>query len=71
MAAVTVTWTVGTNAGAGLRKLAKQIERAASDVPDLNPTGASTVLTITSTDSPGLASVQITAGPITSAKYYI
>lgn len=46
MASVTVTWTAGQEAGAGLRRLAKQIEKAAGNVPDRNSSGASVVLTI-------------------------
>lgn len=46
MASVTVTWTAGQEAGAGMRRLARQIEKAAANCPDKNSTGASVVLTI-------------------------
>lgn len=61
MATLTVTITAGAGAHPGerLRKMAKQIEKAASVVPDSVSTGASVVLTIDNSDP----SVQITAGP--------
>lgn len=67
MATLDITFaTTDGNAGAHFRKLAKQIEKAASIVPDLNPTGASYVLTIDNTDP----SVQIRLGPTTGSKLW-
>lgn len=69
MATLTITQTAGSEAGAILRRLANQIEKAAADVPDRVPTGASTVLTIDNAPATGTASVQITAGPYQSNLY--
>lgn len=67
MATLTVTIAAGSNAGERLRYLAKQLEKAASVVPDNQSTGASTVLTLDNADP----SIQITAGPFTnSAKLF-
>jgi hypothetical protein len=65
----TLTWTIaaGSNPGEVLRRLGKQIENAASVVPDNVYSGASTVLTIDNAPSAGVASVQITAGPYQNA----
>lgn len=63
--------TAGNEAGASFRKLAKAIESAAAVLPDKNATGASTVLTIDNAPSTGVASAQITAGPITNASAFI
>lgn len=71
MATLTITVAAGGQAGAAFRKLAQRINEAASALPDANPTGADTVLTIDNGPSSGLASVQITAGPITSALYRV
>lgn len=59
MATLTITFTVTQNAGERLRKMAAQLNKAASVVPDNSTTGASTVLTIDNADP----SIQITAGP--------
>jgi hypothetical protein len=71
MAALTITWTANSPVGSQLRGLARAIEQVAANVPDLVSSGASTVLTITAPDSPGEASVQITAGPYQSSKAFI
>lgn len=70
MATLTLTITAGSNPGEVLRRLAKQIEQCAVVVPDSVCTGASTVLTIDNGPSAGVASVQITAGPYQSNKFY-
>lgn len=67
MATLTITFTTSQQAGERLRKMAAQLNKAASVVPDSQSTGASTVLTIDNADP----SVQITAGPYTnSAKLF-
>lgn len=63
MATLTITFTTAQQAGERLRKMAKQIEKAASVIPDAHSTGASVVLTIDNADP----SVQITAGAYTNA----
>lgn len=69
MATLAITYTAGSETGALLRRLAKQIEKAAAGVPDSVPTGASTVLTIDNAPSNGKASVQLTAGPYQSSLF--
>lgn len=64
--AITIPVTNG-DAGALLRRLAQQIEKAAAPIPDRVASGASIVLTIDNAPSAGLATVQITAGPYTTA----
>lgn len=71
MATLTITLAKGSEAGATLRKLAQRINECASNIPDANPTGASYVLTIDNGPSTGTASVQITAGPITTGLYTV
>lgn len=71
MATLTITWAVGTYPGTQLRKLAARLEQTAASMPDSLSSGASTVLTITAPDSPGDASVQITAGPYQTSKLFI
>jgi hypothetical protein len=71
MATLAVTFTAGSETGALLRRLAKQIENAAAGVPDRVPTGASTVLTIDNAPATGNASVQITAGPYQSSLFLV
>ena len=71
MATLTITLAAGSETGALLRRLARQIEKAAIDVPDRVSTGASTVLTIDNAPSTGVASVQITAGPYTSSVFRV
>lgn len=66
MATVTVTITAGNNAGATFRKMGKQIQKMASNLPDVNSTGASYVLTVDNSDN----SVAITAGPVTTSKHF-
>lgn len=66
MATLTVTIAANANAGSVLRRLAFQLQQAASVLPDNVATGASTVLTIDNAPANGVASVQITAGPITN-----
>lgn len=70
MATLTITIAAGSYPGEVLRRLAKQIEQCAVVVPDSVSTGASSVLTIDNSPSAGTASVQITAGPYQSSKYY-
>lgn len=70
MATLTITFAANTGAGALLRRLAKQIDKAAAEMPDRVHSGASTVLTIDNAPSTGVASVQITAGPYTSSTVY-
>lgn len=64
MATLTLTIAAGANAGSSFRHLAKIIERASMDMPDVVSTGASTVMTIDNGAGP-VATVQITAGPYT------
>ena len=71
MATLAITFTAGSNTGALLRRLAKQIEKAAIDVPDHVSTGASSVLTIDNAPSTGVASVQLTAGPYQSSVFRV
>lgn len=69
MASVTITIAAGGEAGAVFRRLAKQIEKAAANLPDRNPTGASTVLTIDNALG-SHAGVSIT-GPIASSTTFL
>jgi hypothetical protein len=69
MATLAITIAAGGNAGQTLRRLAFQLQQAAAGVPDVVPTGASTVLTIDNAPSAGSASVQITAGPYQSSLF--
>lgn len=69
MATLTITITAGNQAGEKLRRLAKQIEKAAAGVPDNVSSGASTVLTID--NGTGTATVQVTGGSYQSALYYV
>ena len=69
MATVTITVAAGANAGEKFRRLARQIEKAASVIPDNLSSGASTVLTID--NGTGTATVQVTSGPITSSLFLI
>lgn len=72
MASVTVTWTAGQTAGSGIRGLANALNKIANDLPDANPTGASTVLTLDNATTSGeKCSVQITAGPYSGAKVLV
>jgi hypothetical protein len=71
MASAVITIAVPGNAGATLRKLAQQINRAASVLPDVNTSGASVVCTINDTPGGGaIASVAVT-GPYTSGTFYV
>jgi len=58
---VTITGTAGGNFGAQCRKMAKALELLASDIPDNNATGASSVLTID--NGTGFCKLTISAGP--------
>lgn len=72
MATLAITITVGNNAGATFRALARQIEKAASVLPDTNGSGASAVLTIDNAPSAGHASVIVSgAGLPTQSTYYV
>lgn len=62
MATLPITITAGNNAGASLRQLALAIQKAASVLPDTNPTGASVVLTIDNGPATGVASVIVSGG---------
>jgi hypothetical protein len=64
MATVTCTTTAGGTFGSNLRALAMALNKLAQDVPDNNPTGASSVLTID--NGTGFAKVTISAGPYTN-----
>lgn len=66
MATLTVSFTAGSETGALLRRLAKNIDRVAAGIPDKCSTGATTVLTIDNGPATGVVSVQITSGPYTS-----
>ena len=61
MATVTCTTTAPGNFGSNLRALAEALEKLAANVPDVNSSGASSVLTID--NSAGFAKVTISAGP--------
>lgn len=67
IATLTITIAAGGNAGATFRKLAARIEQATRDMPDINSTGASVVLTIDNAPSVGVATVQVTGGPYQSS----
>lgn len=71
MATLAVTIPAGGYAGSTLRKLGERIQEAAANVPDQVGTGASTVLTIDNAPATGVAGVQITAGPYTSASFLV
>ena len=64
MATVTCTTTAGGNFGSNLRALAWGLQQLAASVPDVNATGASSVLTID--NGSGFAKVTISAGPYTN-----
>lgn len=61
MATVTLTTTAGGNFGSNIRALAAALNKLAQDIPDVNSTGASSVLTID--NGSGFAKVTISAGP--------
>lgn len=69
MATVTCTVAAGGNFGSNLRALAMAINKLAQDVPDNNPTGASSVLTID--NGTGFAKVTISAGPYTNTTGFV
>lgn len=69
MATLAVTYTAGSETGAALRELARQITAMSLAVPDRTPTGASTVVTFDNAPSTGNVSVQITAGPYQSSLF--
>jgi hypothetical protein len=60
MATLTLTIAAGGNAGSSLRAVGKAIEKAALNVPDVNGSGASVVMTIDNAPATGLASVVVT-----------
>jgi hypothetical protein len=68
MATVTCTTTVPGTFGSNIRALAKALEKLAQDIPDNNPAGASSVLTID--NGTGFAKVTISAGPYTNTTGY-
>lgn len=67
IATLAITIAAGGNAGGTLRKLAARIEQAAGDMPSVNSSGASVVLTIDNAPSVGVATVQVTGGPYQSS----
>jgi hypothetical protein len=69
MATVTCTTTAGGTFGSNIRALAAALTKLAQDVPDNNPTGASSVLTID--NGTGFAKVTISAGPYTNTTGFI
>ena len=69
MATVTCTATAGSTFGSSIRSLAAALQKLAEDVPDNNPTGASSVLTID--NGTGFAKVTISAGPYTNTTGFI
>jgi hypothetical protein len=69
MATVTCTVAAGGQFGSSLRSLAAALQKLAQDVPDGNPTGASSVLTID--NGTGFAKVTISAGPYTNTTGFI
>lgn len=71
MATLTVTIPAGSSAGTTLRRLAFQIQQAAAGIPDATPTGASTTFVLDNAPAAGLASVQVTGGPYTSALFFV
>lgn len=71
MATLTITIAAGSETGAVLRRLAKQIEKAAAGVPDKVSSGASTTLVLDNNPSGGTVSVQITGGPYTSGLFLV
>lgn len=71
MATLDITFTAGSETGASIRRLAGVIEKAAMGLPDRQPTGASTVLRFDNNPSSGTVSVQVQAGPITSAVFIV
>lgn len=64
MATLTCTTTAGGCFGSNLRALANALYILGQSVPDNNPTGASSVLTID--NGSGFAKVTISAGPYTN-----
>lgn len=71
MATLTITVAAGGEAGATFRKLGAVLQNMASAMPDRNPTGASTVLTIDNAPATGTCSVQITAGPYAGSLFTV
>lgn len=70
MASVTITFAAGSEAGACIRQMAHSLETVAAALPDRNPTGASTVLTIDNAVG-SVCGLQITAGPYTGAQVLV
>ena len=71
MATLTVTIPAGSSAGATLRRLAFQLQQCAAGIPDSTPTGSATTLVLDNAPANGIASVQVTGGPYTSALFYV
>lgn len=69
MATLAVTYTAGSETGAQIRELARQLVIIATSMPDRVPTGASTVLTFDNAPSTGNVSAQVTAGPYQTALF--
>jgi len=59
----------GGDFGSSIRGLARALEQLAQDVPDHNPTGASSVLTLD--NGTGFCKVTISAGPYTNSTGFV
>jgi hypothetical protein len=67
----TLTFNLPTESGAALRRMSLALEQLAQSLPDKQVTGATTVLTVDNAPSSGWATVQLTAGPITTAAVFV
>jgi hypothetical protein len=67
----TLTFNLPTESGAALRRMALALEQLAQQLPDKQATGATTVLTVDNAPSSGWSTVQLTAGPITTAAVFV
>lgn len=71
MATLAVTWTAGQEAGAGMRRLAETIQKAAANVSDTNSTGASVTLTFDNGPATGHVSLLVAGGGLATQTTYI
>jgi hypothetical protein len=71
MASVTITLAAGSETGAILRRLAKQIDKMAATVPDKCHSGASSTIVVDNAPSTGVVSVQITGGPYAGSAFLV
>lgn len=69
MATLTFTVAAGGNFGSNVRALAMALNKLVQDVPDGNPTGASSVLTLD--NGTGFAKATISAGPYTNTTGFV